>query len=140
MILKFLSTSVTFVGVCFRKKDHPKLYLWSKEWKESDEESKPKEAAAASVEAVVAPLATPRLDELAAVASFEPIASTSACGQTTVDDVDLHPALKLPLSAMEMEHLATTMAQSIPITGVATQFHSKIHLFTIFWDHIYISL
>jgi hypothetical protein len=77
-----------------RKKDHPKLYLWSKEWKE---------------EQVVASAAP----EMASVASFEPIASTSAA----VDDADLHPALKMPLSAMEIEHLATTMAQSIPNSG-----------------------
>jgi hypothetical protein len=70
------------------------LYLWSKEWKE---------------EQVVASAAP----EMASVVSFEPIASTSAA----VDDADLHPALKMPLSAMEIEHLATTMAQSIPNSG-----------------------
>jgi hypothetical protein len=80
-----------------RKKDHPKLYLWSKEWKE--EEVK---------EAVSPPVVLPHPE-----AQFEPIASTS----TAVDDADLHPALKLPLSAMEIEHLATTMAQSIPNSG-----------------------
>lgn len=83
------------------------MYLWSKEWKE--EELK---------EAVPPPVVNPP-PEISAVA-FEPVASTSACGQTAVDDVDLHPALKLPLSALEIEHLATTMAQSIPNSGRQT--------------------
>jgi len=99
-----------------RKKDHPKLYLWSKEWAEIENltgKLDAKEAAPPLVESAPQKLEVALPD----IPSFEPIPGTSACGQAPVDFVDLHPALKLPLSAMEIEHLATTMAQSIPAAG-----------------------
>ncbi|XP_059478568.1 PHD finger protein 20 isoform X2 [Neocloeon triangulifer] len=106
-----------------QKKDHPKLYLWSKEWKElvngepcrSGDLKGSQLATTAASQNTFVPLEVVKLepDLVEGDVQFEPIPGTSG-SQGNVDDADLHPALKLPLSALEIEHLATNLAESIP--------------------------
>ncbi|CAB3366649.1 Hypothetical predicted protein [Cloeon dipterum] len=110
-----------------QKKDHPKLYLWSKEWndvikdeaKDSVEiKANPEPATIEAQQNNFVPVEPPKLEnnliETHPIVPFEPIPGTSGSQGPPVDDVDLHPALKLPLSELEIEHLASTMAESIP--------------------------
>lgn len=99
---------ILYIGVYFRKADHPKLYLWSKRWEDEEEITKAEEVKTESKPQDV----SEKPQELPDMS----LGQDKPCSQGS-DETDIHPALKLPISQSELEHLASSVENKLRDTG-----------------------